>query len=136
MQYTEDQSAWLEEWLEENKVKMLADCKTWKDRMPLLELAVIGIRTLSGSGCTACNFGHERQRNVTAHMRNVHGIEDIAAVPASLQLVFTSYLRGFWRIRTPGATVDWTDEGLAALGQFSTEFRKFQQEDRPSSIGT
>ena len=135
MQYTENQSAWLEEWLEENEVKTLEDCKVWKDSMPLLQSAVIGITTLPGSGCTNCNFGHERQRNVTTHMRNVHGIQDIAPILASLQRIFTSHLRGFWRVTDPHTADEPTDEGLTALRQFSTEFHKFQQEDRPSSIG-
>ena len=51
---------WLEEWLEENEIKTLEDCKVWKDAMPLLQSAVIGITTLPGSHCTDCNFGHER----------------------------------------------------------------------------
>ena len=135
MQYTEDQSAWLEEWLEENDVKTLEDCKEWKDSMPLLQSAVIGIPTLPGSGCTNCNFGHERQREVTGHMRDEHGIEDIAPIPASLQRVFASQLRGFWRIADPVIADDPTDEGLIALRRFRTEFHKFQQEDRPSPIG-
>jgi hypothetical protein len=126
---------WLEEWLEENKVLTLEDCKVWKESMPLLRSAVIGITTLPGSGCTDCNFGHEREREVTVHMRNVHDIEDIAPIPASLQRVFASHLRGFWRITDLGIADEPTDEGLTALRQFSTEFHKFQQEDRPSSIG-
>jgi hypothetical protein len=135
VQYTEDQSAWLEEWLEENDIKSLEDCKVWKDSVPLLQSAVIGIPTLSGSGCTNCNFGHERQREVTGHMRDELGIEDIAPIQASLQQVFASQLRGFWRIADPVIAEDPTDEGLTALHRFRTEFHEFQQEDRPSSIG-
>jgi len=107
----------------------------WKESMPLLQSGVIGITTLPGSGCTDCNFGHEREREVTVHMRNVHDIEDIAPIPASLQWVFASHLRGFWRITDLCIVDEPTDEGLTALRQFSTEFHKFQQEDRPSSIG-
>ena len=103
--------------------------------MPLLQSAVIGITTLPGSGCTVCNFGHERQREVIGHMSNVHGIDDVAPIPASLQRVFASHLRGFWRIRNPGTADEPTDEGLTVIRQFRIEFHTFQQEDRPSSIG-
>src|SRR5579859_2227059 len=131
----EDQGTWLEEWLEKNDVKTLNDCKLWKDGMPLLQSAVLGIPTVPGHGCTECNFGHDRQRNVIAHMRNVHNIQDMASILVSVQHVFTSHLRGFWRITTAQIDNEITDEGLTMLHQFSTEFHKFQLEDRPSSIG-
>jgi len=85
--------AWLEEWLKENEVKTLADCKIWKDSMPLLHSPVTGIAILSGNGCTDCNFSHERVREVSIHMQNMHGIgDDIGPLPASLQRVFASHL--------------------------------------------
>jgi len=42
----------LEEWLKENEVKMLEDCKRWKASIPVLRSGVIGIKTLPGRGCT------------------------------------------------------------------------------------
>ena len=113
----------MEEWLDENEVKTLDDCKTWKASIPILQSAVIGINTQPGSGCTACNFSHERKREVTGHMSTVHGIgEDMAPLECSVQRVFSSQLHAFWRIVTPVVENDPTDEGLFALSQFNAEF--------------
>jgi hypothetical protein len=126
----------LEEWLRENEVKTLADCKMWKDSIPVLRSAIIGIKTLGGAGCTDCKFSHERQREVNTHMRNVHGIdEDIVPLSCSVQRVFSSHLRAFWRIQTPVAEDDRTDEGLFAIRQFRAEFQRFEQEDHRSAVG-
>jgi hypothetical protein len=127
----------LEEWLEDNEVKTLDDCKTWKASIPVLQSAVIGIKTLTGSGCTACNFSHERKRAVTGHMSTIHGIgEDIAPLECSVQRVFSSQLHAFWRIETPVVEEDPTDEGSFALRQFHAEFQRFGQEDQRSAVGT
>ena len=121
---------WLEEWLEENEVRELSDCKTWKESMPVLDSPVIGIETVPGSGCTECNFAQQRKREVTAHMRRVHDLhQDIAIVPCLLQRVFSSHLHGFWRVQTTDPETDTNDEGLFALRQFSTELKKFEEEE-------
>jgi len=126
----------LEEWLDENEVKTLEDCRTWKASIPVLQSAVSGILTFPGSGCTVCNFSHERKRNVTAHMSTVHGIgEDVAPLLCSVQRVFSSELHGFWRLETPVVENDPTDEGLFALHQFNAEFERFEQEDQRSTVG-
>lgn len=112
------------------------ECKTWKASIPVLQSTVIGIKTLPGSGCTTCNFSHERKREVTGHMSTVHGLgEDIVPLVCSVQRVFSSQLHAFWRIETPVVENDPTDEGLFALHQFSTEFQSFGQEDNPSAVG-
>ena len=127
----------MEEWLDENEVKTLDDCKTWKASIPVLQSAVIGIKTLPGSGCTTCNFSHERKREVTGHMSTVHGIgEDIAPLECAVQRVFSSQLHAFWRIETPIVENDPTDEGLFALSQFNAEFQRLEQEDQRSAVGT
>jgi len=108
----------------------------WKASIPVLQSAVIGIPTFPGSGCTTCNFSHERKRAVTGHMSTVHGIgEDIGPLVCSVQRVFSSQLHAFWRIETPIVANDPTDEGLFALRQFSAEFQRFGQEDNPSAVG-
>jgi len=65
---------WLEEWLKENEVRELNDCKAWKESMPVLYSPIIGIETVPGSGCTECNFAQQRKCEVTAHMRRVHNL--------------------------------------------------------------
>lgn len=127
----------MEEWIDENEIKTLDDCKMWKASIPVLQSAVIGIKTLTGSGCTVCNFSHERKREVTGHMSTVHGIgEDIAPLECSVQRVFSSQLHAFWRIVTPAVENDPTDEGLFALSRFHAEFERFEQEDQRSAVGT
>jgi hypothetical protein len=69
-------------------------------------------------------------------MRNVHGIdEDIVPLSCSVQRVFSSHLRAFWRIETSVAEDDRTDEGLFAIRQFRAEFQRFEQEDHRSAVG-
>jgi hypothetical protein len=115
----------------------LDDCKTWKESIPVLQSAVIGINSLTGSGCTACNYSHERKRAVTTHMTNIHGIgEHIAPLECSVQRVFSSQLHAYWRIVAPLVENDPTDEGLFALSRFNAEFQRFEQEDQRSAIGT
>jgi hypothetical protein len=123
--------------LDENEVKTLDDCKTWKASIPVLQSAVIGINTLSGSGCTTCNFSHERKREVTGHMSTIHGIgKYIAPVECSVQRVFSSQLHAFWRVNTtPAEEDDTADEGLLALRKFNAEFQMFEQEDQRSAVG-
>ena len=136
MQYTEDQSIWLEEWLEENEVRTLDGCKTWKASIPVLQSAVIGVETLIGSGCRSCNFSHERKREVTYHMKKAHGVvDDIAPISCSVQRVFSSQLHAFWRIETPIVENNPLDEGLVALRHFHAEFRRFEKEDQRSAVG-
>jgi hypothetical protein len=126
----------LEEWLADNEVKTLEECKTWKKSVPVLQSPVIGIKVYSGSGCTGCRFSHERQREVETHMGKVHGIEDnVAPISCSVQRVFSSHLRVFWRIEASVDEDDQTDEGLFALRQFSREFQRFEQEDNRSTVG-
>jgi hypothetical protein len=120
----------------DNDVKTLNDCQAWKDSMPVLGSAVMGIRTLSGTGCTNCNFSHERQREVTTHMRKVHGCEnDILPIHCTLQRIFSSKLHGFWRVDTTVPTDGINDEGILALSLFNAEVRKLEQEDSRSAIG-
>lgn len=127
---------WLEEWLEENEVRELSDCKEWKDRMPVLQSAIMGIETIPGSGCTECNFAQERKREVTAHMKRAHGIDqDAMPVPCLLQRVFSSHLRGFWRVQTTDPQLESNDEGLLALRQFSAEMKQMEEQDSRSAVG-
>lgn len=127
---------WLDEWLEENEVRELSDCKAWKESMPILHSAVIGIEMIPGSGCIECNFAQERKREVTAHMKREHGIdEDTTLVPCLLQRVFSSHLRGFLRVQTTDPQLESNDEGLLALRQFSAEIKRLEQQDSRSAVG-
>ena len=127
---------WLEEWLVENEVRELNDCKAWKESMPVLYSSVIGIETVSGSGCTECNFAQQRKREVTAHMRRVHNLHsDIAVVPCLLQRVFSSHLHGFWRVQITDLETETNDDKLLALRHFSAEIRTLEQEDTRSAVG-
>src|SRR5579862_544877 len=104
--------------------------------MPVLQAAVMDIKTIPGSGCTECNFTQERQCEVTAHMKKAHNIhEDIRLILCLLQRAFSSHLHAFWRIQTTIPNAEINDEGLLALHQFSTEVRKLEQEDSCSAIG-
>jgi len=134
---TEERAQWLEEWIADNEVKTLEDCETWKDSTSVLRAPVIGIKVHVGSGCPSCKFSHYRAREVTAHMDREHELTDeIVPVPCSIQKVFSSHLRGCWRVNTtPIEEDDTADEGLLALRQFSSEFQRFEQEDQRSAVG-
>ena len=124
-------------WLEENQVKSLVDCKSWKDSNPMLPTEVAGIKTLDGFGCTVCNYCHDRRRSVTAHMQQTHGFDkDTQTVSCSIQGVFSSHLRGWWRVETATYAEDINDEGIMALSYFSAEFKQLEQEDTRSAVGT
>jgi hypothetical protein len=127
----------LEEWLADNQVKTFDECKAWKESVPELGSPVIGITVLDGIGCPACKFSHYREREVMIHMDDEHDLtaEDIT-FPCSIQKVFSSHLRGCWRVNTtPAEEDDTADEGLLALRKFNDEFRMFEQEDQRSAVG-
>jgi hypothetical protein len=134
---TEERTQWLEEWLVDNEVKTLGECKAWKESASELRSPVIGIKVHIGSGCPTCKFSHDRLREVTAHMDRDHDLtEEIVPIPCSIQKVFSSHLRGCWRVNTtPIEEDDTADEGLLALRQFSSEFQRFEQEDQRSAVG-
>src|SRR5579859_770294 len=134
---TEERTQWVEEWLADNEVKTLEECKAWKECTSVLGSPVIGIKVHVGSGCPSCKFSHDRPREVTAHMDKEHDLtEELVPVPCSIQKVFSSHLRGYWRVNsTPTEEDDTTDEGLLALCQFSAEFQRFEQEDQRSAVG-
>jgi hypothetical protein len=127
----------LEEWLADNQVKTFDECKAWKESVPELGSPVIGIAVLDGIGCPACKFSHYREREVTAHMDDEHDLmEEVIPIPCSIQKVFSSHLRGCWRVNTtPAEEDDTADEGLLALRKFNDEFRMFEQEDQRSAVG-
>ena len=134
---TEGRTQWLEEWLADNDVKTLEECKAWKESTSELRSPVIGIKVHVGTGCPACKFSHDRPREVTAHMDREHDLaEEVVPVPCSIQKVFSSHLRGCWRVNTtPAEEDDTADEGLLALCQFNAEFQRFEQEDQRSAVG-
>jgi hypothetical protein len=135
---TEGRTQWLEEWLADNQVKSLGLCQAWKESTTELRTAVIGIEVHVGTGCPTCKFSHDRPREVTKHMDEEHDLtEELIPVPCSIQKVFSSHLRGCWRVNTtPAEEDDSADEGLLALCQFNTEFHMFEQEDQRSAVGT
>ena len=124
----------MEIWLEENEVKTLQECKDWRLVTNVLHSAVMGIKTLKGYGCPQCKFAHDRLRNMTMHMKNVHTIE-AEPIPCLIQMVFSSNLRSFWKVTDTPMTEETTDEGLLALRHFSAEIRKLEQEDTRSAVG-
>jgi hypothetical protein len=126
----------LEEWLGDNEVKTLAECKAWKESVPILDSPVMGIKVYSGSGCTTCRFSQERKREVIAHMSTEHGIVNSEPIDCSVQRVFASNLRAFWRVNTAPYVDQTNDEGLLALQQFSAEFQRLEQADTRSGLGT
>ena len=128
---------WLQEWLQENEVKTLSECRDWKENTEILQTAVIGIKTIEGYGCPDCKYAHDRVRYVTTHMRKVHGIGDETEPgTCAVQIVFSSNLRGFWKVSITPTLDETTDEGLLALRHFSLEFQQLQLEDSRSAIGT
>jgi hypothetical protein len=134
---TEERTQWLEEWLADNEVKTLGQCQAWKESVPELRSPVVGIKVHVGTGCPSCKFSHDRPREVTKHMDDEHDLtEGVVPVGCSIQKVFSSHLRGCWRVNTTRTEEDETaDEGLLALRQFSSEFERFEQEDQRSAVG-
>jgi hypothetical protein len=134
---TEERTQWLEEWLADNEVKTFNDCKAWKESASVLRSPVLGIKVHVGSGCPSCQFSHDRPREVTKHMDEEHNFtEEVVHVPCSIQKVFSSHLRGSWRVNTtPTEHDDIADEGLLALRQFSAEFQRLEEEDQRSAVG-
>jgi len=134
---TEERSQWLEEWIADNEVKTLEQCETWKESISVLRCPVIGIKVHVGSGCPTCKFSHYRAWEVMAHMDKEHDLmEEVVPVPCSIQKVFSSHLRGCWRVNTTAVEEDDTaDEGLLALCRFNAEFQRFEEEDQPSTVG-
>jgi hypothetical protein len=127
----------LEEWLADNEVKTFEECKAWKESAPQLGSPVIGIAVLDGIGCPTCKFSHYREREVMTHMDDEHDLtEEDVPIPCSIQKVFSSRLRGCWRVNTtPDEDDDTADEGLVALRKFNAEFQRFEQEDQRSAVG-
>ena len=134
---TEERTQWLEEWIADNGVKTLEECEAWKDSTSVLRTPVIGIQVHVGSGCPTCKFCHYRQWEVTAHMDKEHELtKEVVLVPCSIQKVFSSHLRGCWRVNTtPAEEDDTADEGLFALRQFNAEFERLEQEEQRSAVG-
>ena len=135
---TEERTQWLEEWLADNEGKTLEQCEAWKESVSVLRTPVIGIAVHDGSGCPTCKFSHYRAWEVTAHMDKEHDLtEEVVLVPCSVQKVFSSHLRGCWRVNTtPAEEDDTADEGLLALRQFNAEFESLEQEDQRSAVGS
>ena len=121
----------------DNEVKTLEECQAWKESISVLRPPVIGIKVLDGSCCPTCKFSHYRAREVTAHMDKEYDLtEEVIPVLCSIQKVFSSHLRGCWRVNTtPAEEDDTADEGLFALCQFNAEFEMFEQEDQRSAVG-
>jgi hypothetical protein len=69
-------------------------------------------------------------------MSTEHGIVDTEPMECSVQRVFASNLRAFWRVKTAPHVDETNDEGLLALRQFSAEFQEFEQADTRSGLGT
>jgi len=113
---------------------ILQECKDWRLATDVLDSAVIGIKTQKGYGCSECKFAHIRQRNVITHMKNIHAIES-DSIPGNIQMIFSSNLRSFWKVRDTSIIEKTTDEGLLALRHFSAEIRKLEQEDTRSAVG-
>jgi hypothetical protein len=135
---TEERTQWLEEWNAENDVKTVEECETWKESVSVLRCPVFGVKVHDGKGCPGCKFGHDRLREVTAHMEKKHDFaENVVPIACSIQKVFASHLRGCLRVNTTPAEEDNdADEGLLALRQFNAEFQRFEQEDHRSAVGT
>jgi hypothetical protein len=126
----------MDEWLADNEVKTLEECRVWKENMPLLNGAVIGIPLKPGYGCPDCFFSQERARNIPAHVLNVHGRrENGAPIPCSIQRIFVSNLHGWWRVNTETAVEETMDEGLIAIRHFNAEFDRLEQLNGDSNIG-
>ena len=134
---TEGRTQWLEEWIADNGVKTLEECQAWKESFSVLRIPVIGIKVYVGSGCTTCKYSSDRARKVTAHMETEHDrTEEVIPVPCFIQKVFSSHLRGCWRVNTTSIEEDDTaDEGLFALRQFNAEFERLEQEEQRSAVG-
>jgi hypothetical protein len=134
---TEERTQWLEGWLADNAVKTLEECEVWKESVSVLRSPVIGLEVHVGSGCPSCKFSHDRPWEVTAHMNRDHELmEEVIPVPCYIQKVFSSHLRGCWRVNTtPTEEDDTADEGLLALRQFTAELERFEQEDQRSAVG-
>ena len=134
---TEERTQWLEEWIADNGVKTLEECEAWKDSTSVLRTPVISIKVHIGSACATCKFSHYRHREVTAHMAREHDrMEEVVPIPCSIQKVFSSHLRGCWRVNTTSIEEDDTaDEGLFALRQFNAEFERLEQEEQRSAVG-
>ena len=123
--------------MNENEVKTLQECRDWRKNTNILNSAVIGIKSLKGYGCPDCNFANDRVRNVATHIKNVHGLDQhLEPSACSIQIVFASNLRGFWKVADTPALDQTTDEGLLALRHFSKEFQQLQLEDSRSAVGT
>jgi hypothetical protein len=134
--FTEERTEWLEEWLEDNEIKTLEECRVWKEDMPLLNGPVIGIPVMPGHGCPECLFSQERARNITSHVVNMHGRRgNVTPIPCSIQRIFVSNLHGWWRVNTEPEIDETTDEGLLALRHFSTEFDRLAYQTGDSEVG-
>ena len=115
----------------------MQECRDWKEDTNVLRNPVIGIKILKGYGCLSCKYAHDRVRYVTTHMRKVHNTRDeVEPVECSVQIVFASNLRGFWKVSDTPALDETMDEGLLALRHFSLEFQQLQLEDSRSTVGT
>src|SRR5579859_6546414 len=62
---TEERTQWVEEWVADNEVKTLEECKAWKECTSVLGSPVIGIKVHVGGGCPSCKFSHDRP--ITGH---------------------------------------------------------------------
>jgi hypothetical protein len=82
---TEERTQWLDEWLTDNEVKTLVECKVWKESTSELQSPIIGIKVHIGTACQTCKFSHDRAREVTAHMDKDHDLtEEVVPVPFSI----------------------------------------------------
>jgi hypothetical protein len=64
VKFGEENQSWLDEWLLDNSVKTLAECKRWKEYTVELEQPVEGLVTVNGFGCPDCKYAHDRERDV------------------------------------------------------------------------
>jgi hypothetical protein len=107
-----------------------------REATEVLNSAIIGIKTLKGHGCPECKFAHDRVRNVTTHMKNMHSAsQEMEPSHCLIQIVFSSNLRSFWKVRVMSLEEETTDEGLLALRHFSADVRRLEQEDSRSAVG-
>jgi hypothetical protein len=136
VQFDEGNQDWLEEWLTDNPVKTLTECKRWKEYVVLLEQPVEGIIMVDGFGCPDCKYAHDRKRDVVGHMKKFHCMsEDRKPNVTQVQAVFSSHLHSFFKVSEPGPEPPTPDEGLLASRAFRAEFEEIEAQDVPLSLG-
>jgi uncharacterized C2H2 Zn-finger protein len=130
-----ENQGWLHEWLGDNPVKTLAECKQWKEYTVLLEQPIEGIMIVDGFGCPDCKYAHDRERDVISHMNKFHRMsKDRKPIGTQVQAVFSSHLHSFFKVSQPGPELPTQDERLLALRAFRDEFKEIEAQDVPIFI--